>query len=122
MCFKTNRCTCCNSHLEREVGYERITKAINDGIEVAMSFAACSSAVLADNHGTSTKPAGAMGSGSAQADQAKPNQFWWPEQLNLGQLRDHDARSNPLGADFDYAAAASELDSLIKSKKTFALH
>jgi catalase-peroxidase len=77
---------------------------------IAMSFAACSSAVLADNHGTSTKPAGAMGSGSAQAGQAKPNQFWWPEQLNLGQLRDHDVRSNPLGADFDYAAAASELD------------
>ena len=32
------------------------------------------------------------------------------ERLNLGQLRDHDARSNPLGADFDYAAAASKLD------------
>ena len=59
--------------------------------------------------GTSTKPAGnGLRLGSSRS--GEPNQFWWPEQLNLGQLRDHDARSNPLGADFDYAAAASELD------------
>ena len=40
----------------------------------------------------------------------KPNQFWWPEQLDLSVLRQHDARSNPLGADFDYAKAFSSLD------------
>ena len=38
------------------------------------------------------------------------NQFWWPEQLDLSVLRQHDPQSNPLGADFDYAAAFSTLD------------
>ena len=40
----------------------------------------------------------------------KPNQFWWPEQLDLSVLRAHDAKSNPLGADFDYAKAFNSLD------------
>ncbi len=40
----------------------------------------------------------------------KPNQFWWPDQLDLSTLRQHDARSNPLGADFDYAKAFASLD------------
>ena len=42
--------------------------------------------------------------------QAKSNQFWWPDQLDLSALRDHDARSNPLGEDFDYAQAFQKLD------------
>lgn len=41
---------------------------------------------------------------------AKPNQFWWPEVLNLQQLRTHNANSNPYGADFDYAKAFNSLD------------
>lgn len=40
----------------------------------------------------------------------KPNQFWWPEQLNLQPLRDHDPTSNPYGEDFDYAEAFASLD------------
>ena len=40
----------------------------------------------------------------------RSTQFWWPEQLNLTPLRQHGVESNPLGADFDYAAAFSELD------------
>ena len=40
----------------------------------------------------------------------KPNQYWWPKQLNLEPLRAHDPRSNPLGEDFDYSAAFLELD------------
>lgn len=54
---------------------------------------------------------------SAKADtpkhspfQAKNNQFWWPDQLDLSPLRDHDARSNPLGEDFDYAKAFNALN------------
>ena len=51
---------------------------------------------------------------AAQADNmfsgAKPNSFWWPDQLNLEQLRSHDARSNPYGDDFDYATAFSQVD------------
>jgi catalase-peroxidase len=42
--------------------------------------------------------------------EAKPNQFWWPEQLNLSPLRDHDPDSNPYGKDFDYVKAFNSLD------------
>ena len=41
---------------------------------------------------------------------AKPNNFWWPELLDLEQLRAHDARSNPYGDNFDYARAFSSVD------------
>ena len=41
---------------------------------------------------------------------AKSNQFWWPEKLNLAPLRQHAAESNPLGDDFDYAAAFETVD------------
>ena len=40
----------------------------------------------------------------------KPNSFWWPDQLNLSTLRDHDKRSNPYGEDFDYAKEFKKLD------------
>ena len=42
--------------------------------------------------------------------EAKPNQFWWPEQLNLAPLRQNAAESNPLDADFNYAKAFNTLD------------
>ena len=38
------------------------------------------------------------------------NRFWWPDTLNLEQLRAHDARSNPYGDDFDYAEAFESVD------------
>jgi hypothetical protein len=37
---------------------------------------------------------------SAQGE-PRPNQFWWPEQLDLSPLRQHAAESNPLGENFD---------------------
>jgi catalase-peroxidase len=40
----------------------------------------------------------------------KSNQFWWPEQVDLGPLRDHDKKSNPYGDDFDYAKAFASVD------------
>jgi catalase-peroxidase len=40
----------------------------------------------------------------------RPNQFWWPEQLDLSPLRQHAAESNPLGENFDYAKAFLSLD------------
>ncbi len=46
---------------------------------------------------------------SAQGE-PKPNQFWWPDQLDLSPLRQHAAESNPLGARFDYAKAFASLD------------
>ncbi len=40
----------------------------------------------------------------------KSNQFWWPEQVDLGPLRDHDNKSSPYGDDFDYAKAFASVD------------
>ena len=37
-------------------------------------------------------------------------QFWWPDHLDFSPLRQHDARSNPLGGDFDYPKAFASLD------------
>lgn len=42
--------------------------------------------------------------------QAKTNQFWWPEQLNLSSLRQHGAESNPYGDRFNYAKEFASLD------------
>jgi catalase-peroxidase len=44
------------------------------------------------------------------AQQAKPNQFWWPDKLDLSPLRQNSAESNPLGKDFNYAKAFASLD------------
>jgi catalase-peroxidase len=41
---------------------------------------------------------------------AKPNSFWWPDQVDLGSLRDHDDKSNAYGDDFDYAMAFNSVD------------
>ncbi len=38
------------------------------------------------------------------------NKDWWPEQLNLGILHQHNQRGNPLGHDFDYATEFKSLD------------
>ncbi len=45
-----------------------------------------------------------------QMGEPRTNQFWWPDQLDLSPLRDHDERSNPFGHDFDYAAEFAKLD------------
>ena len=46
----------------------------------------------------------------ASAQQPKPNQFWWPEKLDLSPLRQNSAESNPLGKEFNYAKAFASLD------------
>src|SRR5882762_2786306 len=38
------------------------------------------------------------------------NRVWWPNQLNLTILRKHPAVANPMGEDFDYAAAFNTVD------------
>nr|WP_316838467.1 catalase/peroxidase HPI [Pseudohalioglobus sediminis] len=76
----------------------------------ALALALAPGATLAEAAKTMSKPAGAMGMGTVAPNQAKSNQFWWPEQLDLSPLRDHDRRSSPLGDDFDYAEAVSKLD------------
>lgn len=47
---------------------------------------------------------------SHSVGEAKNNQFWWPEQLNLSALRQHQAASNPYGPEFDYGKAFEALD------------
>jgi len=42
--------------------------------------------------------------------EAKTNQFWWPEQLNLSPLRQHGAESNPYGEQFNYAKEFATVD------------
>ncbi|RJE21372.1 hypothetical protein PHISCL_06304 [Aspergillus sclerotialis] len=50
-----------------------------------------------------TKPANVAGGGTKIND-------WWPDRLNLDILRQHTNASDPLGKDFDYAAAFKNLD------------
>ena len=38
------------------------------------------------------------------------NQDWWPQRLKLNVLRQHSSLSDPMGADFDYAAEFRSLD------------
>lgn len=52
--------------------------------------------------------AGRSGAPTTAGDQA--NRHWWPHQLNLAILHQHSPASNPLGADFNYAQAFSQLD------------
>ena len=40
----------------------------------------------------------------------RTNQDWWPNQLNLHVLRQHSARSNPMGQDFNYAEEFKTVD------------
>ncbi|AWZ00546.1 catalase-peroxidase [Rhodobiaceae bacterium] len=44
------------------------------------------------------------------AGEGTSNQDWWPNQLKLNILRQHSAKSNPLGEDFDYASEFQKLD------------
>jgi catalase-peroxidase len=41
---------------------------------------------------------------------ADSNVKWWPNSLNLDILHQHDSKTNPLGADFDYATELKKLD------------
>jgi catalase-peroxidase len=52
------------------------------------------------NHGSTTTP---KSSGTTNKD-------FWPNQLNLNILRQHDKKSNPLGEDFNYAEEFQKLD------------
>jgi len=48
--------------------------------------------------------------GSRTNVQARGNADWWPNQLNLGILRQHDRKSNPMDEDFNYAEEFQKLD------------
>ena len=50
------------------------------------------------------------GSNTKSGDEKTKNADWWPNQLNLKILHQHNATSNPMDEDFDYAKAFSEVD------------
>ena len=52
---------------------------------------------------------------------AQSNADWWPNRLNLGILRQHSAKSDPMGAPFDYAAEFAKLDYAALKKDLYAL-
>ncbi len=49
------------------------------------------------------------------------NREWWPNQLNLNILHQHDKKSSPLAADFNYREAFSKLDYAALKKDLLAL-
>lgn len=51
-----------------------------------------------------------LGTDVTHAGEAKSNQFWWPDRVDLGPLRQHAAESNPYGDDFNYQEAFMKLD------------
>jgi catalase-peroxidase len=50
------------------------------------------------------------GSATSTQSSGTTNKDWWPNQLNLNILHQHDKKSNPLGEDFDYAEEFEKLD------------
>ncbi|MED1562009.1 catalase/hydroperoxidase HPI(I) [Alkalihalobacillus alcalophilus ATCC 27647 = CGMCC 1.3604] len=50
------------------------------------------------------------GSTTSQKSSGTTNKDWWPNQLNLNILHQHDKKSNPLGEEFDYAEEFNKLD------------
>lgn len=50
------------------------------------------------------------GSATSHKSSGTTNKNWWPNQLNLNILHQHDRKSNPLGDEFDYAEEFGKLD------------
>ncbi|CAN1564887.1 KatG Catalase (peroxidase I) [Flavobacteriaceae bacterium] len=61
------------------------------------------------------------GSSKQSAGSGPKNSDWWPNQLKLGILRQHSSLSNPMGEEFDYAAAFNSLDLAAVKKDLFDL-
>ncbi len=52
----------------------------------------------------------ALEAASTHKSSGTTNRNWWPNQLNLNILHQHDRKTNPLGDDFDYAEEFAKLD------------
>ncbi|MBY0147064.1 catalase/peroxidase HPI [Neobacillus niacini] len=50
------------------------------------------------------------GGATSNTSSGTSNRDWWPNQLNLNILHQHDKKSNPMGEDFDYAEEFKKLD------------
>ena len=82
---------------------------------ISLAVLSATSGVLAQDAGSRddardyTQPT-ADGAPGHEMTGAMSNRDWWPNQLNLDILRQNSLRSNPLGADFDYASEFAKLD------------
>ncbi len=57
----------------------------------------------------------------ANATASETNAKWWPNSLNLDILHQHDTKTNPLGADFNYREELKKLDVAALKKDLHAL-
>ena len=62
-----------------------------------------------------------MGFAPTRLSVARSNRDWWPNQLNLGILRQHSSLSNPMGKGFNYAEAFKTLDLKALKNDLYAL-
>ncbi len=62
-----------------------------------------------NNHGKTGGQCPVMHGGATSADMAN-NMAWWPKALNLDILHQHDSKTNPLGAGFNYREELKKLD------------
>jgi catalase-peroxidase len=62
-----------------------------------------------------------VAAGARATHGAQSNANWWPNQLNLSILHQHQAVSNPMDPDFDYAEAFKKLDYKAMKKDLAAL-
>ncbi|SEA83060.1 catalase-peroxidase [Thiothrix caldifontis] len=58
---------------------------------------------------------------ASNAGRGTSNRDWWPNQLKLNILHQHTAKSNPLGADFNYADEFKKLDLAAIKQDLYAL-
>lgn len=86
-------------------------KAVLLASATAFTFAAAPTVTQADGHGEKSAMSYNHGTGSyTNHTAAKPNSFWWPEQLDLTVLRQNAAANAPMGGAFDYAEAFKTVD------------
>ena len=50
------------------------------------------------------------GAMTTQSSTGTSNKDWWPNQLNLNILHQHDSKSNPMDDDYDYRKEFSKID------------
>ena len=59
--------------------------------------------------------------GARSTHGAQSNAHWWPNQLNLNILHQHNPSANPMGADFNYGQAFDKIDYVALKKDMAAL-
>ncbi|MCL7748510.1 catalase/peroxidase HPI [Halalkalibacter alkaliphilus] len=62
------------------------------------------------NNTTTGKCPFSHGSATSNSSTVTTNKDWWPNQLNLNILHQHDRKTNPMGEEFDYTEEFQKLD------------